>query len=230
MGRPRVAAAEATDRKRPRRGSGRRSRAGTATRARVSTPPRSMSSTARSRSAGTCQAGTPPAITPARRDRRVQAAPALLGQPDRRRQRVRVPGVGFGRDRLAAGRRDDRVELGPGAQAIRQGGSSAHRSVATTRQPAAASAATVAAPMPRAAPVTIATRGPGSGRAAQSWPLASSPAGTGCSTRTSAGPVVLPAILGPMAARAAPLLCVRSASPLAHFSTMISRSSFWWRA
>ena len=37
-------------------------------------------------------------------------------------------------------------------------GSSAHRSTATTRQPSAASAATVAAPMPRAAPVTSATR------------------------------------------------------------------------
>ena len=33
-----------------------------------------------------------------------------------------------------------------------------HRSAATTRQPSAASAATVAAPMPRAAPVTSATR------------------------------------------------------------------------
>ena len=40
MGMPRVAAAEATARKRPCRGSGRRSMAGTATRARVSTPPR----------------------------------------------------------------------------------------------------------------------------------------------------------------------------------------------
>jgi hypothetical protein len=65
IGRPRVAAAEATARNRPWRGSGRRSSAGTATRARVSTPPRSISSTACSWPSGTSQAGTPPAITPA---------------------------------------------------------------------------------------------------------------------------------------------------------------------
>ena len=76
MGIPRVAAAEATARKRPCRGSGRRSMAGTATRARVSTPPRLMSSTACCCSSGSCQAGTPPAMTPA-------AATAASSPPQR---------------------------------------------------------------------------------------------------------------------------------------------------
>ena len=76
MGMPRVAAAEATARKRPCRGSGRRSMAGTATRARVSTPPRLMSSTACCCSSGSCQAGTPPAMTPA-------AATAASSPPQR---------------------------------------------------------------------------------------------------------------------------------------------------
>src|ERR1700733_2449208 len=47
---------------------------------------------------------------------------------------------------------------------------------------------------------------------------------------TSGRPAVLPAIFGPMAASAAPLLWVPSASRLAHFSIMISRSSAWCRA
>src|SRR4029078_5223108 len=62
-----------------------------------------------------------------------------------------------------------------------------------------------------------------------SWPLAGSPAGTACSTTTSAGPLSFPSSLGPCPARAAPRLCELSASALAHFSTIISRSSAWCR-
>ena len=97
------------------------------------------------------------------RDRRVQPAPAILGQPHGGGD-GRVTGVGLcGDDGRMAGLRAGRPRpRGPGRRAIpaRYGraGSSAHRSTATTRHPPAARAVTVAAPMPRAAPVTSATR------------------------------------------------------------------------
>jgi hypothetical protein len=159
IGSPRPAAAEATARNRPRRGSGRRSRAGTATRARVSTPPRSMSSTARSCSGGSCQAGLPPAMTPA-------AATAASRPPQRLSASSTAAASASGSlvsARAATARPPDAATTRSRSAAEPSGygtaGSSAHRSAATTCQPPAVSAATVAAPMPRAAPVTSATRG-----------------------------------------------------------------------
>ena len=163
MGMPRVAAAEATARKRPCRGSGRRSMAGTATRARVSTPPRLMSSTACCCSSGSCQAGTPPAMTPA-------AATAASSPPQRssasftalaRASGSRVSACAAmtaASPAFAQASATTRSRSPRDPSAYGRAVSSAHRSTATTRHPPAARAVTVAAPMPRAAPVTSATR------------------------------------------------------------------------
>src|SRR5690349_1044549 len=160
IGRPRVAAAEATAMNRPRRGSGRSSRAGTATRARFSTPPRSTSSTACSCPGGTCQAGTPPAMTP--------AAAIAASRPPQRSPASRTAAASASGSRTSAS--TAATAAGSGAAAATRSssarvpsrygsaGSSVPRSTATTRHPFAASAATVAAPMPRAAPGTSATR------------------------------------------------------------------------
>ncbi len=165
---PRVAAAEATARKRPCRGSGRRSMAGTVTRARVSTPPRLMSSTARCCSSGSCQAGTPPAMTPA-------AATAASSPPQRSSASLTALARASG-SRVSACAAMTAASPAPASPATLQASattrsssprdpsaygravSSPHRSTATTRHPPAARAATVAAPIPRAAPVTSATR------------------------------------------------------------------------
>ena len=65
-------------------------------------------------------AGNPAGDDPRGRDRRVQTAPALLGQPHRGGQRLRVPDVRRDRDRVTGGRRDHLVQLGPRPQRIRQ--------------------------------------------------------------------------------------------------------------
>ena len=164
IGIPRVAAAEATAMNRPRRGAGRRSSAGTATRARFSTPPRLTSSRAASRSRGTCQAGAPPAMTPATAiaasspPQRRSASPTAAASASGSRVSATYPTTSPSAGRAVSTTRSRSAGVPRGYCSA---GSSAQRSTAMTRHPPAARAATVAAPTPRAAPVTRAARGDG---------------------------------------------------------------------
>ena len=94
---------------------------------------------------------------PGHRDGGVEAAPAVLGRARPPRQLGRIAGVGHRRDDVRTGRRTT-SRVRPGTHRVRDGrvvGAPVDRN---THQPSAASAATVAAPIPRAAPVTSATR------------------------------------------------------------------------
>src|SRR5215831_9259851 len=111
-------------------------------------PPRLMSSRAASCSAGNCQAGTPPAITPATAiaassppQRRSASPTAAASAPASRASATYVttspPAASATRSRST------RLPSGYGSA-----GSSAQQSAATTRHPPAARAPTVAAPTP----------------------------------------------------------------------------------
>ena len=161
IGSPRVAAAEATARNRPLRGAGRRSSAGTCRPGEVQHAAEVDVEHRRLLVGRELPGRHAAGDNPGRGDRPRRARPSAPRRRDHRAPARRVTDVGHVARRTSAPRRpDDLVELGPAAaSAVRESpGRRRPRSTATTRQPSAASAATVAAPMPRAAPVTSATR------------------------------------------------------------------------